>query len=353
MKNKAFTLIELLAVLVVLAILALISIPITIRIINQSRENSYKRSIESYAKAFEKVIAMKSMENSEEDYGLLKDYVSDVENNYSGNRVECDFSSTSNSDDNYSTLINGKLILRGCHIGNSHNYQYINGEIVEEGIVDYSIGTKITVAGEEYFVIADSYNTQDYVTALKAEPLTVAEVNLYGGVGTEDNHVNRFTKTSQGTAKNYNGYGEMAYYSTETNPKCGENEFFTSYGGCITSYDDSDVKYVIESWRLDKFQNNELKVVNNYQARLIEKEEVRKIGWPNCSAEADWCSSEDRDARYVEWLGSFNRSGPYWTMSRFGDHTLWIVYSFLTIDNSYDFQCVRPVINVYKDKIED
>ena len=55
--KKGFTLIELLAVIVILAIIALIATPIIINIINDSREESYKRSIELYGKAVEQAIA--------------------------------------------------------------------------------------------------------------------------------------------------------------------------------------------------------------------------------------------------------------------------------------------------------
>ena len=49
----------------------------------------------------------------------------------------------------------------------------------------YHIGDEIKVNNIDFYVIADSPASQDYVVALKAEPLTVEEVNTYGGVGTE------------------------------------------------------------------------------------------------------------------------------------------------------------------------
>ena len=45
------------AVIVILAIIALIAVPIVINIINDSRESSYKRSVELYGKAVEQGIA--------------------------------------------------------------------------------------------------------------------------------------------------------------------------------------------------------------------------------------------------------------------------------------------------------
>ena len=79
MKNKkGFTLIELLAILVVLAIIALISIPITIKIIKSARENSYKRSIASYAETFKLAVANDALNNSNIQYiGICRAFLSE------------------------------------------------------------------------------------------------------------------------------------------------------------------------------------------------------------------------------------------------------------------------------------
>ena len=57
MNKKAFTLIELLAVIVILAIIALIAVPIVLNIINDSKESSLLRSAEFYLDAAEYTIA--------------------------------------------------------------------------------------------------------------------------------------------------------------------------------------------------------------------------------------------------------------------------------------------------------
>ena len=59
---------------------------------------------------------------------------------------------------------------------------------------------------------------------LKAEPLTVSEVNTYG-VG----HINRYT--------------------SET---CGFPNGSYTYAGCITDYSQSEIKYVVDAWASDK-----------------------------------------------------------------------------------------------------
>ena len=53
MSNKAFTLIELLAVIVILAIIALIAVPIVVNIIDDSKKSSNEESIKMYGKAIE------------------------------------------------------------------------------------------------------------------------------------------------------------------------------------------------------------------------------------------------------------------------------------------------------------
>ena len=73
------------------------------------------------------------------------------------------------------------------------------------------------------------------------------EVNKYG----KDN-VNRYTRESVGTATNQNGYGGMAYYTSET---CGYLN--GSSGSCVTTgctidYAQSEVKYAVDAWAKDK-----------------------------------------------------------------------------------------------------
>ena len=85
-RKNAFTLIELLAVIVVLAILALIAVPIVLNIIKDARNNSNKRSIESYARAIDYAVSKHMAENPDQEVVTWDDVKDKVE--YKG-KVEC------------------------------------------------------------------------------------------------------------------------------------------------------------------------------------------------------------------------------------------------------------------------
>ena len=110
----------------------------------------------------------------------------------------------------------------------------------------YSIGDEVTYNNVDYCVIKDSGANESTVTLLKAEPLTVAEVNQYGGVGTANNHVNMYNASSEDsyyqTAQNVNGYGGIAFYSSETCKQYGSD--------CTTDYAQSEINYVVDAWKV-------------------------------------------------------------------------------------------------------
>ena len=354
MKRKGFTLIELLAVLVVLAILALISIPIVIRIINHSREESYKRSIANYGKIFEKTIAMDSMEieNASNDYKLLISYINDVEKNYVGNRIQCEFYDNSNTNSDYSTLINGKLILRGCRVAktigdeNDDVYRYENGKVEKEKAYKvYAKGQDITLKGEKYWVLSDSPKYQDYVVALKDTPLSIEDINTYG-VG----YINKYTRDFKNTVHNLNGYGRVAFYSSE---RCGYINDLVVEDGCTNDYASSDIKHIIDSWAAT-FNNNELKTVDRYNARLINISELEGLGYVKSGTYYPYNSNVP-----THWICDYKY--PYWTMSAFDDPSysdsvlVWIVSSNncnVRYGSPYGQGSIRPVINVKKSAVE-
>ena len=49
----------------------------------------------------------------------------------------------------------------------------------------------------EFYVIKNSDSKESSVTMLKKDLFTIEELNLYGGVGTENNYVNRYAQYDQ------------------------------------------------------------------------------------------------------------------------------------------------------------
>ena len=344
MKNKkAFTLIELIAVLVILAILALIVTPIVLNIVRHSKESANKRSVDAYGKSIELAVA-----NYLLDKGEFPTNISDLEIEYSGKEVICNIS-----------LLNedSSVYLSECKVGSSD----VKDQNTSDGwyhygkkttYKTYKIGDEVTYNGINFYVIENSDENSDSVTLLKEEPLTVAEVNKYGGVGTENNHVNMYVTSDTNSsyyqkADDYNGYGDMAYYSSST---CGYNGSKWISDGCTTDYAKSEVKYVVDAWALDKLKANDLKEdKTGYSARILSHDELTSnLGYEkNDSTVPPSSNGETPSWVYKYW---------YWTMSQYGDSTsrVCIVDSNGDVhgdDVYYYGRTVRPVITIKKSAI--
>ena len=269
-KKNAFTLIELIATLVIMAIIALIVTPLVMTIIRKARISADKRSIDAYGRSIELAIAGYLL-----DTGNFPADISQLTIEYSGDEVVCT-----------TTQINpdSSLYLAGCKVNNRDVAEYTYGADKKPVVYEeYSVGDEVTYNNVDYYVMKDSAESESTVTLLKAEPLTVAEVNQFGGVGTANNHVNMYVCPSTDsscyqTAYNNNGYGGMAYYSSTT---CGYNGSTWVSDGCTTEYNASEVKYVVDAWKTAQapqatearlITTNELINDFNYQSSKVNHE---------------------------------------------------------------------------------
>ena len=325
-RNKAFTLIELVSVLVILAILALIVTPLVLNIIRKARIAADKRSIDAYGKSIELAIADYLLEN-----GTFPTSIEDLQAEYSGDTVTCG-----------TTQLNTDLTvyLAECTVGNRavEEYTYGTNKIDREETINpayeaYELGTIIQYKGESFYVIEDSNSTKSTVILLKTEPLTVEEVNMYG-----EGYVNRYTPGSKGTAYDLNGYGGIAYYSSLT---C---DGASATSGCIASYNQSDIKYVVEGWADAKFGTSGYE-----EARLITKEEYEST----CKEEVRIGVSDEYTVLVpqYDWIHGTNYT--YWTMSMLEDsnYNVWVMTGSglsTSYEYNYRFNVVRPVIVLSK-----
>jgi hypothetical protein len=268
-----------------------------------------------------------------ENNSIVSDYKT-LKINYKGKSVSCDV--TINYD--------GTIYLKNCTVAGTSVQNKTYGTY--SPYTPYLIGDEVTYNDVKYYVIANSGVKESTVTLLKAEPLTVEEVNTYG-----TGHVNMYNARSGDSyyhqAYDSNGYGGMAYYTSTT---CGYNGSKWVYDGCKTNYAESEIKYVVDAWAADKFTSTDLREVEGYKARLVQKEELRSQFYSSCSESATYCSKESTTP---SWL--YNSKYWYWAMSQYhnsSSHVWYVNYDGNLYSLVYSSDgAVRPVINLYKSKL--
>ena len=339
-RSNGFTLIELIAVLVIMAIIALIVTPLVLNVVRKAKDSANKRSVDAYGKSIDLAVASYLL-----DTGDFPTSIDELTIEYSGKEVVCGVAKL-NED---SSVYLSECTVGGVEVKDSSadDGWYHYGKLDKVVYQTYSIGDEVTYNGMNFYVIADSDENSDSVTMLKAEPLTVDEVNTYGA-----GHINRYTYSSVGTAYNNNGYGGMTYYSSETcgYPNGSSGSSVTT--GCTTDYAQSEVKYAVDAWAKDKFQSSDLKEdETGYSARLITYDElINNLGYNNATWNASyWQVNPEYTPNWV-----YNSNYYYWTMSQFEDSasSVWIVgydgHVGTTNVCSDNGNVVRPVVTLLK-----
>ena len=352
-QKNGFTLIELIAVLVILALIALIVTPLVMNIVKKAKDSANRRSVDAYGKAVELGVATYLLDNG--------DYPTDISSltiEYSGNEVVCTTKKL-NED--------GSIYLSGCSVSGIevkdsetddgyYHYGKNTGTPSEPtGYKAYNIGDIVTYNGIDFYVIEASDETKDSVTLLKSEPLTVDEVNTYGGVGTGNNHVNVYATNDTSSsyyqrAYNSSGYGGMTYYTSET---CGYLNGSRIQTGCKTDYNESDVKYVVDAWASDKLNQSDLKEDSlGYKTRLLTIEDLtNNLGYTKEDGDNSMNLNEENTPSWV-----YNSNYSYWAIIPFDTSSTLVgnigsngnVLSG-SLDDPTDV--VRPVITLSKNAI--
>ena len=297
---RAFTLIELIAVLVIMAILALIVTPLVMNIIRKARIAADKRSIDAYGRSIELAIAGYLLDN-----GKFPTSIDQLTIEYSGNEVVCTTTQL-NSD--------SSVYLDGCTVaGRSVDYHYgenknTTPEPVTPSYTAYQVGDHVSYNGVTYYVIEDSDTTNDIVKLLKENPLTKTEIDtLNTGI----------------TVKERNGYGRVQF-------------------GESTDYSTSTVKQVVDAWK-----NTAVKIVDSASVRLITYDELTdNLGYEKKNRGTIYPSSGGNTPNWV-----YNSNYSYWTMSQYEDSSgVWSVNlnGGLYLDGVSGSHMVRPVLELNK-----
>ena len=148
-KMKAFTLIELIAVLVIMAIIALIVTPLVMNIIRKAKTAAYKRSIDAYGRSIELAIAGYLMDN-----GTFPTSISQLTIEYSGDEVVC--STTQLNPDS-------SVYLAGCTVGGRSVDGYTYGD--EEAV---------TYRGRAMLIVRSGYEAGTCKVEVRSEKLGAA-----------------------------------------------------------------------------------------------------------------------------------------------------------------------------------
>lgn len=127
----------------------------------------------------------------------------------------------------------------------------------------YKQGEEFSYKGISYYILEDSTMVDENLILIKKTPLTVAEVNQYGG-----DFINKYSQMYNGSAANMGGYGAIAYYTYDPNNNeyGGYNNFciikhnnsFVRTKDCFTYYYASDVNTLVSKWVSANFSESEL-----------------------------------------------------------------------------------------------
>lgn len=352
MNKRGFTLIELLAAITVLAIIALVTTTTVTQFLKKGKEDLYQKQLNNI-----KLAAKAWASDHKDDLENTECYTLTLKQLQDSNYVDHNIINPIDGE----KLDNKKIIVNITKEDKAYRYDLnTNGRYCPR---EYAVGEEVSLTkhgNEKYNII---WVGEDYVTLLKQEPLTVDEINLYGGVGTENNHINIHAAPRLREAYDIgdiNHSGAMSYYTSET---CGypANRLVTT--GCTASYNSSDVKYVVDNWASDKFEKSELVTDSNgYKARLITADELKTIGWPSCSTEFLYCELESitpywiYNDRYLYWTMSPHHKDPWnkvWVVLDNGNITWDSIISYITTNYSLGkAKVVRPVINLKKSVLE-
>ena len=298
---RAFTLIELIAVLVIMAILALIVTPLVMNIIRKAKLAADKRSIDAYGRSIELAIAGYLLDN-----GKFPTSIDQLTIEYSGNKVECSTTQL-NSD--------SSVYLTGCTVGGrTVDYAYgtdknTTPEPVVPTYTAYSVGDHVSYNNVTYYVIEDSDTTNDTVKLLKENPLTKTEMDSLNLTGV--------------TVSEENAYGKVQY-------------------GSSVDYSTSTVKQVVDKWA-----EGAVKSGDSATARLITYEEVHILGYSDTMGCGGSCY--EAQGTVPSWV--YNSNYYYWTMSQYqASSNVWRVYAsgILGYGAVSSWNVVRPVLVLSK-----
>ena len=154
MKNKGFTLVELLAVIVVLSIIALIGYSTVGNIISSTQDNSNKITMKNYAKAVNQAVFLYEMNNSDSTLPELNSNWLKENVKFEKATVECEYATYDKTSSLYGCKVNDSDKTY-CYAGdtavecNKDKLSKIYGESIQNGTPTPTSPVEIQSVGEK------------------------------------------------------------------------------------------------------------------------------------------------------------------------------------------------------------
>lgn len=201
----------------------------------------------------------------------------------------------------------------------NNNKCYMTKEAISVSKNSFVVGDAVLYNNTYWYVLSDH---DDYVTLLKKDSLTASELGSYA-------------------VNNSGEYQKIMYYKDSS---CLNNNNCNDYAS-------SNVKAVLDSY-VSSFVDD-LKEVDGYKIRLITIDELVKLGFTDKTNTLYYEASDTTPY----WIGS--NGGNYWVMNSNINN---VNNTFTVVDYNHDsyvyesavynkLAMVRPVINLYKNKI--
>ena len=256
MKNKAYTLIELLSVIVILAIVSAIAVPRIIDVIGMSKINAYNVSKKNIVKSA-KLKYLADVNDS-----LITEYTVDdlITDGYLKKDIKNPI-----TNDNYK---NTKVLI--TNDGNNINYEYVEGKTLYDIIIDLNDNDGLFKDDNNYIYKGISAN--NYIS-FNGEIYRIVKVDSYRNIYLINNEIQN--KISKEKIDEY----LISYYNDNYSEIIKNNILsvdILNYNDFINSFLDNEsfINSNNDIWVKD---NNKYKVISNLNNKIIDKNKANAI----------------------------------------------------------------------------
>lgn len=362
-KNKAFTLVELLAVIVILGLLAIIIIPKTQKTISDSKKNTYEvsaNSLSNEATSYFLAQKAKTSEFNECEYDFTNNNNTCMGFDFKGKKPDSGILKIDNRGNvkfavkfgdycykkikSSSEIITNEYDAETCTL----NAFKLVSDTDNNGII--STGDEYETNGENFYVVNIDESTNDIVL--------LAKYNLYVGgrlaaytYANLDETSEKYGKQSE-EALGWKGsstvsigvtmFSRKNYWESQTETYSGPNypNVYNSNYNKKSPSDNYSIAYYVDLYK--KILEN--KGIEIKESRLLTYQEA--IGVLGCNPSTNNCSSTSNEKKFVYsrqyWLGTAASNTNIFAMEDTGE--------IESVGHANNTLCVRPVIVVSKDE---